>query len=133
MENSVLSEPLRPTLAVASGPLDTAIDDAARALLALQREDGHWVFELEADATIPAEDMLLQHYLDEIDPEEQQALAQFLRATQAEHGGWPLFHGGDFDVSATVKAYFALKAAGDAPELPHMQRARDAVLAHGGA
>src|SRR5579863_10309412 len=113
--------------------LDASIESAMSALLALQKEDGHWVFELEADATIPAEYMLLQHYLDEIDPEEEAALAEYLRATQADHGGWPLFHGGDFDLSATVKAYFALKAAGDAPDLPHMRRAREAVLAHGGA
>ena len=113
--------------------LERAIDGAAAALIAQQRADGHWVFELEADATIPAEYMLLQHYLDEIDEGEQQALAHYLRSIQGEHGGWPLFHGGDFNISATVKAYFALKAAGDAPDAPHMRRARDAILAHGGA
>src|SRR5579863_7337880 len=118
MSLSALSERPRPD----AGPtraLDAAIERAAAALLELQREDGHWVFELEADATIPAEYMLLQHYLDEVDPEEEAALAEYLRATQAEHGGWPLFRGGDFDISVTVKAYFALKAAGDDPELPH--------------
>ena len=123
----------RPPDAGSTPALDAAIERAASALLDLQREDGHWVFELEADATIPAEYMLLQHYLDEVDPEIEAALAEYLRAKQAGHGGWPLFHGGEFDVSATVKAYFALKAAGDAPDLPHMKRARDAVLAHGGA
>src|SRR5215469_5911193 len=116
-----------------SRALDASIERAASALLALQQEDGHWVFELEADVTIPAEYMLLQHYMDEVDAEEQRALAEYVRATQAEHGGWPLFHGGDFDISATVKAYFALKAAGDAPDLSHMKRAREAVLARGGA
>jgi squalene-hopene/tetraprenyl-beta-curcumene cyclase len=91
------------------------------------------VFELEADVTIPAEYLLLQHYLDEIDEGQQQALAHYIRSIQGDHGGWPLFHGGDFNISATVKAYFALKAAGDAPDAPHMRRAREAVLAHGGA
>ncbi len=81
--------------------------------LAVQRPDGHCVFELEADATIPAEYILLQHYLDEIVPEEQRRWRKYLRAVQGEHGGWPLFHGGAFDMSASVKAYFALKAAGD--------------------
>jgi len=113
--------------------LDEAIEGAAEALLRQQRPDGHWVFELEADVTIPAEYLLLQHYLDEIDEGEQQALAQYIRSIQADHGGWPLFHGGDFNISATVKAYFALKAAGDSPDAPHMKRAREAVLAHGGA
>jgi squalene-hopene/tetraprenyl-beta-curcumene cyclase len=116
-----------------SPDLDSAIARATDALLALQKPDGHWVFELEADATIPAEYILLQHYLDEIVPEEQAALAHYLRSTQGAHGGWPLFHGGDFDMSASVKAYFALKAAGDSVEAPHMQRARAAILERGGA
>jgi squalene-hopene/tetraprenyl-beta-curcumene cyclase len=113
--------------------LEQAVDEAAKALLARQQADGHWVFELEADATIPAEYILLQHYLDEIDDEVQVALAEYLRAIQGEHGGWPLFHRGGFDLSASVKAYFALKAAGDSPDAPHMARARSAILAAGGA
>jgi len=113
--------------------LAAAIDRAAAALIERQRPDGHWVFELEADATIPAEYILLQHYLDEIDDRVQQALARYLRSIQGAHGGWPLFHGGAFDLSASVKAYFALKAAGDAPEAPHMARARRAILERGGA
>jgi squalene-hopene/tetraprenyl-beta-curcumene cyclase len=113
--------------------LETAIARATRALLSLQQPDGHWVFELEADATIPAEYILLQHYLDEIVPEEQAALAKYLRAIQGEHGGWPLFHGGAFDISASVKAYFALKAFGDPIDAPHMARARAAILERGGA
>ncbi|MGH6980948.1 MAG: squalene--hopene cyclase, partial [Stellaceae bacterium] len=100
--------------------LDAAVTRATDALLALQQPDGHWVFELEADATIPAEYVLLQHYLDEIVPGEQEVLARYLRAIQGEHGGWPLFHGGAFDMSASVKAYFALKAAGDPTDAPHM-------------
>ena len=79
-------------------------------MLACQREDGHWVFELEADATIPAEYILLKHYLGEpADPAQEAKFAAYLRARQAGHGGWPLFQDGAFDMSATVKAYFALK------------------------
>jgi squalene-hopene/tetraprenyl-beta-curcumene cyclase len=117
--------------------LDAAIADAKEALKRLQAEDGHWVFELEADATIPAEYILLRHFLaeteDAIDAELEAKLAAYLRSLQAEHGGWPLFYAGEFDVSATVKAYYALKLAGDDPDAPHMRRARHAVLAHGGA
>jgi squalene-hopene/tetraprenyl-beta-curcumene cyclase len=113
--------------------LAQAVDAATAALLARQQDDGHWVFELEADATIPAEYMLLQHYLGEIDDGIQSALAQYLRSIQGEHGGWPLFYGGAFDLSTTVKAYFALKAVGDSPDAPHMARARAAILAAGGA
>jgi squalene-hopene/tetraprenyl-beta-curcumene cyclase len=113
--------------------LDQAVERAAVALRSQQHADGHWCYELEADATIPAEYMLLQHYLGEIDDDLQRDFAIYLRATQGEHGGWPLFHGGDVDLSATVKAYFALKAAGDPLDAPHMVRARAAVLARGGA
>jgi squalene-hopene/tetraprenyl-beta-curcumene cyclase len=113
--------------------LARAVEAATAALIGLQRGDGHWAFELEADVTIPAEYLLLQHYLGEIDDGEQRALAVYIRETQAEHGGWPLFHGGAFNISASVKAYFALKGAGDAVDAPHMVRARNAILAAGGA
>src|SRR6516165_3242093 len=113
--------------------LDEAIMRASESLVALQHTDGHWVFELEADVTIPSEFILLQHYTGHIEPELQARIAGYIRATQGADGGWPLFHGGALDVSASVKAYFALKAAGDPSDAPHMARARSAILAMGGA
>ena len=113
--------------------LDQAVRDSAAALAARQQGDGHWVFPLEADATIPAEYVLFLHYLDERDPDLEAKIGVYLRAIQEDHGGWPLFHGGALNVSASVKAYFALKAIGDDIEAPHMRRAREAILAHGGA
>ena len=113
--------------------LDTAIDRASVALSDLQQNDGHWVFELEADVTIPAEYLLLKHYLDEINPDLERKIVAYLKHRQGRHGGWPLFHDGDFNLSASVKAYFALKAAGEDINAPYMARARDAILAHGGA
>jgi squalene-hopene/tetraprenyl-beta-curcumene cyclase len=115
------------------GQLDDAVARAQAALLRRQNPDGHWVFELEADATIPAEYVLLEHFLDRIDPELERRIANYLRSIQGEHGGWPLFHEGRFDLSASVKAYFALKIIGDDPDAPHMARAREAILAAGGA
>ena len=114
--------------------LTRSIESATQALLARQRPDGHWVFELEADATIPAEYVLLRHYLGEpVDAALEQKIAVYLRRIQGAHGGWPLFADGDLDVSATVKAYFALKMIGDSIDADHMRRAREAVLARGGA
>src|SRR5207302_8802500 len=114
--------------------LDQSIEAATRALLALQQRDGHWVFELEADATIPAEYVLLRHYLAEpVDNVLEAKIAAYLRRVQGEHGGWPLFHEGAFDMSASVKAYFALKMIGDSVDAPHMARAREAIRARGGA
>ncbi len=114
--------------------LESRIQAATSALLKMQREDGHWSFEFEADATIPAEYILLTHYLgEEADPAREAKIGNYLRRIQGKHGGWPLFHEGDFDMSASVKAYFALKMIGDDPNAPHMERARDAILERGGA
>jgi squalene-hopene/tetraprenyl-beta-curcumene cyclase len=113
--------------------IDRVIDDAARWLNDRQHDDGHWVFELEADATIPSEFILLNHFLDEIDDALERKIAVYLRRIQGSHGGWPLFHDGDFDMSASVKAYYALKLVGDHPDEPHMARAREAILKRGGA
>lgn len=114
--------------------LDESIDRAKRALLALGKGDGHWCFELEADCTIPAEYVLMRHYRAEpVDRELERKIAVYLRRTQGAHGGWPLFQDGAFNISASVKAYFALKMIGDDVDAPHMARARKAILAHGGA
>jgi len=114
--------------------LETSIDDATRAMLGYQRPDGHWVFELEADGTIPSEYVLLCHYLGEpVDTELEAKIAKYLRRTQGAHGGWPLVREGDFDMSASVKAYFALKMIGEPMDAPHMARAREAIRSRGGA
>jgi squalene-hopene/tetraprenyl-beta-curcumene cyclase len=119
--------------AVGGSAIERSIERARDALLARQDASGHWLFELEADCTIPAEFILMMHFLDEIDVALESKLAAFLRERQGEHGGWPLFHAGSFDLSCSVKAYYALKLAGDDPRAPHMLRARDAVLQFGGA
>jgi squalene-hopene/tetraprenyl-beta-curcumene cyclase len=112
------------------GTLSRALD----AILANQKPDGHWVYELEADATIPSEYVLMVHYLGETPVTTLEAgIARYLRRIQNADGGWPLLHGGHSDVSASVKAYFALKMIGDAPEAEHMCRARESILAQGGA
>jgi squalene-hopene/tetraprenyl-beta-curcumene cyclase len=114
--------------------LDHHITRATQALLACQQSDGHWAFELEADATIPSEYVLLRHYLGEpINKELEAKIAVYLRRIQGSHGGWPLFHDGAFDMSASVKAYFALKMIGDDVNSDHMRRARQGILARGGA
>ena len=117
----------------AESSLERAIETATAALVKRQRADGHWVFELEADATIAAEYVVLQHFLGEPNPALEAKIAIYLRRLQGPHGGWSLFHGGGLNISASVKAYFALKLAGDAPESAHMRRAREAILAQGGA
>ncbi|MEI6003426.1 squalene--hopene cyclase [Paraburkholderia bengalensis] len=129
--------PVAAALATGAAPvdaLDAAVARATDAILAAQKDDGHWVYELEADATIPAEYVLLVHYLGETpNVELEQKIARYLRRIQLPGGGWPLFTDGAMDVSASVKAYFALKMIGDAEDAEHMKRAREAILANGGA
>ncbi|MGO9674454.1 MAG: squalene--hopene cyclase [Methylocella sp.] len=119
---------------VAPQQLDDAIARARRALLDAQRPDGHFVFELEADATIPAEYILFHHFLgDPADTGLEAKIAAYLRRHQTADDGWPLFAEGAFNLSCSVKAYFALKMIGDSPDAPHMRRARAAILKAGGA
>ena len=124
-----------PSPAAALNKLDPALEQHIRAatdaLLAEQQPDGHWVFELEADATIPAEYVLMVHYFAETpNLELERKIGVYLRRIQGAHGGWPLFHEGDFDMSASVKAYFALKMIGDDIDArSHEARARSDPVA----
>lgn len=114
--------------------LDASIASAGRALLDVRKPDNHWVFELEADVTIPSEYILMRQYFAEpADAVLEGKIATYLRRMQNENGGWSLFYGHEFDMSASVKAYYALKMAGDSPDAPHMKKAREAMLARGGA
>ena len=113
--------------------VDAVVEEARAWLADRQASDGHWAFELEADSTIPSEYIMLNHYLDEVDEDTESKLAAYLKETQGDHGGWPLYHDGDFNLSASVKAYFALKLTGEDIEAPYMRWARKAILEHGGA
>ncbi len=113
--------------------VDRAINLAKDSLQRLQNPMGYWVFELEADCTIPAEYILMMHYMDEINTALQEKLAKFLRCRQSADGSFPLYIGGDGDLSCSVKAYYALKLAGDSPDAEHMCKARSWILVRGGA
>jgi squalene-hopene/tetraprenyl-beta-curcumene cyclase len=90
-----------------------------------QNPEGFWVYDLEADATIPAESILIQRFLErQVDSGLKEGLARYLRRRQLQDGGWPLFEGGSADISATVKSYFALKIMGDSQDAQHMVKAR---------
>ena len=87
--------------------VEGAIRAATDAILAEQRPDGHWVYELEADATIPAEYVLLVHYLAETpNLELERKIGVYLRRIQGAHGGWPLYHDGAFDISRHGEGLF---------------------------
>jgi squalene-hopene/tetraprenyl-beta-curcumene cyclase len=115
------------------GQLDSAIKKAQDKLLSLQNKAGYWVFDLEADCTIPSEYIMMMHYLAEIDEPLQAKIAVYLRSCQAADGSFPLFTHGPGDISGSVKTYYALKMAGDSIDAPHMVQSREWILAQGGA
>ena len=120
----------------AMSPVDV-LDDAVRRsqawLLSRQHAtEGYWVAELEADTTLTAEYLMLRRFLDRVDPERERKAVRYLRAMQLPDGGWPIFYGGPSEISASVKAYFALKLSGISADDPAMLRARDRIVAMGG-
>ena len=114
--------------------IDRAVQSSLDYLLSVQSKEGYWVFDLETDITISSEYILLQRFLDRnISPSLTEKMARYIRERQLPEGGWPIYEGGKSDISASVKAYFALKLAGDSPDAPHMSAARNLILSLGGA
>jgi squalene-hopene/tetraprenyl-beta-curcumene cyclase len=113
--------------------LESAIDRARAALLASQAPQGYWVGELQGDSILESEFILLKFILGQENDPDLPLIANYLRYLQQPGGGWNLFPGGPPDISGTVKGYFALKLMGDAPDAPHMQKARELILHLGGA
>src|SRR5262249_5800339 len=108
------------------------IDRAQRHLLTTQAPDGHWLGTLEADVSITSEYVLFQHLLGRVEPRRQAKAVRYIRGRQQPDGGWSLYKGGASNLSVTVKAYAALKAAGVSPDDPTMAKARRLVLSEGG-
>lgn len=102
-------------------------------LLDQQTSEGYWCAELEGDTILESETILLLAYLGREDSPLARRAAAYLLKEQLPEGGWAMYPGGGVEISGSVKAYFALKLTGHDPESPPMQRARRAILAHGGA
>ena len=112
--------------------LEQAIARGANHLLSLQVDSGYWVGELEADTTLESDYIYYLHVLGKADPERIAKLANYVRQRQLADGGWSIYPGGPSELSATCKAYFALKLAGHAQDSPHMLRSKEAVHRLGG-
>jgi len=116
--------------------LGVTVDDAVRRaqqwLLKCQSPEGYWVHELEADTTLTSEYLMLRRFLGLEDQEKERKAVRTLIDAQLPEGGWPIYHGGPAEASASVKAYFALKLAGVSAEEPFMQKARAVILSKGG-
>ena len=116
-----------------SSPLRTAILRTRQWLLSEQEAGGYWVGELEGDSILESEFILLLAYLGRENSDLANQAPRYLVAKQLEAGGWAKYPDGPIDISASVKAYFALKLTGHDPSDEPMQRARRAILAGGGA
>jgi squalene-hopene/tetraprenyl-beta-curcumene cyclase len=110
--------------------LSEAVSRALAWLLLKQKHDGHWLGELGADTTLESDYIFYLFVLR--DTARVHRLAKRIRDHQRADGGWNIYEGGPSELNATVKAYFALKLAGDAVGAPHMVRARHSVLRLGG-
>jgi squalene-hopene/tetraprenyl-beta-curcumene cyclase len=114
--------------------VEPVMQRARRLLLSLQNPDGHWRGELQGDTILESEYILLMAFLCREDDERIRKAANYLIAKERpDGGGWSNHPGGPVDINVSVKAYFALKLAGHPADAPHMQRARAAILALGGA
>lgn len=117
-----------------------AAERAADRLIAQKSPDGYWCAELRADTTLESDFLLLELWLHppaggrwrHPKPElVEKAVASILERQRPDGGFW-IYPEGPADVSATVKAYFALKLAGLSPDDPRMRAARRCILDLGG-
>lgn len=128
-----------------ASPATTAIDPDTLALvrdklfrgveylLSQQSTEGYWCAELEGDSILQSEYILLRWIINRENDPRLKKIADYLRTQQREDGAWVQYPGAKIDISATVKGYFALKLSGDDVNAPHMQKARQQILQHGGA
>ncbi len=112
--------------------VDSAIERAQEALLGSQAPDGHWLGELEANTTITSEYLLFCHLTGRVEREREQKIVTYLRREQLPDGGFSIYFKGPANLSATIKAYFAMKAARVPVDDPAMVAARTRILAMGG-
>ncbi len=120
---------------LASKQPDTALEKAAATLLSSQQPSGYWVFDLEADVTIPSEYVFLRRILQKpLENKIAERLRNYILGKQLPDGGWPLYDVDGFaNLSTSVKAYLALKILGEDQNAPHMTNARTLILNLGGA
>jgi len=113
---------------------------AARYLAERQAPDGHWCADLTADTTLESDYILFQLWLyppekGRWNPQTRRLIDKAARSIldrQLPDGGFNIYVEGPSEVSASVKAYFALKLAGLDADDPRMARLRRRILELGG-
>lgn len=115
------------------GRVGHGIEKARTYLFAQQHEDGYWCGELEADTTLESDYIAIHTLLGTGNRSRmERAVPEIIRHQNAD-GGWPIYTGGPSNISASVKAYFALKLMGYKPDHPVLECARKKILELGGA
>ncbi|MBZ5644908.1 MAG: squalene--hopene cyclase [Acidobacteriia bacterium] len=112
--------------------LSEAIDRGANYLLSLQASEGYWLGELEADTTLESDYIFYLHVIGKARPDRIAKLANYVRRRQLEDGGWNIYFGGPSELNATIKAYVALRLAGDSGDSEALLRARARIHELGG-
>ena len=112
--------------------VEEALSSVQDYFLRTQDAHGYWWGELESNPTMEAEHLLLVSFLGTDEGERITLVANDIRRRQREDGSWGMYYGAPGDLSTSVECYFALKLAGDRPEEPHMERAREFILSKGG-
>ena len=112
--------------------IDEALQKAVDVMLSNQSPEGYWVGELEGDTILESEYIIMMRFLGRNDESKLKKAAAYIRSKQMENGGWAIFPGGPVDLSASVKAYFALKLTGSNKDESYMAKARNAIAEAGG-
>ena len=108
------------------------IDATAAWLLERQAADGHWRAPLEGDTILESEYILILTWAGRLDRPEVDGAVRRILNQQLPGGGWAIHPGGPVDVSASVKAYLALKITGHDPQSEPLLRGRRAIEQAGG-
>lgn len=117
-----------------------AIHRASNALLERQFREGYWWADLRADTTLESDYILMELWLHPPvngvwNPPNRARIGRAVEAIldrQLEDGGFNVYLHGPSEVSASIKAYFALKVAGFTASDARMQRLRERILELGG-
>jgi squalene-hopene/tetraprenyl-beta-curcumene cyclase len=121
-----------------------ALRNGVTHLLGKQHESGYWWADLTSDTICESDYFLLELWLNPPKPGETawnppaEVQARLDRATksilarQLPDGGFNIYADGPSEISASVKAYTALKLGGLTENDPNLSRLRDRILAMGG-
>ena len=112
--------------------VNAAVATASHYLLGIQYPDGYWWGELESNATMEAEYLLLSRFLGLQDEDKTRKLANHIVREQRDDGTWGQFYGAPGDLSTSTECYFALKLAGISADEPFMRKAKEFILSRGG-